>query len=235
MVNISMKEINFAPAKEGWNGEWVWNRVAEVISFWPKLEQQRANEEAEKPTKNFESFCKRHANFPHIQKIKNNVRVERAWVYFTLKNKREIFLPYWLWNECDYQNANKNYSLEVMLWIFRIFDPQFKFPWVDHYHNDEPIWFFFKYIMWWKIWRCIWIGEEQKIPDEWDTRLHRVQWLTRDGYTVGWNLPDNSSWIIPDKISEWNKESESRKAIFFASNGIAIVNYDKEKAYTFPN
>lgn len=234
MLTPWMRQIcNSAEWKWWWDWWDVPGKVAQVISFWPVLERHLANKEAEKPMENFDFFCRIHTKFPYIQKIKNNVRVEREWVYFTLNDKREIFLPYWLWNECDYQNANKNYSLEVILWIFRIFDPNFKFPWVNRYY-DEPIWSFFKHIMRWKH-LSIWIGEEQNIPDEWDTLLHRAQWLTRDGHIVGWNLPDNFSWVIPDEISEWNNVSESRKAIFFAWNGIVIMDYDKETAYTIPN
>ena len=232
MINFQ-KEINLSPEwKWGWTwwGE-IWWKVADVLQFWPKLDDKRAQVQAEKPIRDFEIFCRRFRDDNSIHRIKRFVRVDEKWAYFMVDG-REIKILFWLWDKCTYEYANQNYDLELLLNIFRIFDPRFdsRFP---NYYDDEPIFWFFKDIMRWDFWSYIWASKETPKQDG-DTQMYRAQWLTYDNQVIWWNIPEDNLW---GDIA--NESNNSWMLVYFASNGIAIVDPKKQEnpiteAFSFP-
>lgn len=145
---------------------------------------------------------------------------------------REIKIPFGLWSKCSFEDANQNYNFDVLLSIFRIFDPRFDSRFPNHY-DDEPIFWFFKDIMRWDFWSYIWVSKETPRQDG-DTQMYRAQWLTYDNQVIWWNIPENNSW--DDRITE---NIDSWMLIYFASNGIAIRDPKKQEnpvieAHSFP-
>lgn len=77
MLNFQ-KEINSAPEwKWGWTWwDWVWWKVVDVLQFWPKLDDKKKQEQAEKPMRDFEIFCRWFRDDNSINRIKRLMRVD---------------------------------------------------------------------------------------------------------------------------------------------------------------